>query len=85
MIFKKANLKTNILKLLKSNEYNRTELKRRHLMVKPLKHANLKYSEVRRMGFKVSRPLWNSCNNSEDRNLGTVLKINYSFFRYLSL
>ena len=35
-----------------------------------LKNANFKYNQIKRIGFKVSRPLWKNCLNSTPRNLG---------------
>jgi hypothetical protein len=50
--------------------YNKTNLKNRHHIIRPFRAAQFKYSEMKRVGFKVSRPLWNSCLNPVERNLG---------------
>jgi hypothetical protein len=50
--------------------YNKTNLKNRHHIIRPFRAANFRYSYMKRVGFKVSRPLWNSCLNSTERNLG---------------
>lgn len=38
--------------------------------MRPLKKAFFQRSEVRRLGFKVSKHLWNTCDNTDDRKLG---------------
>jgi len=54
----------------KTENYDKTDLKKRHHIMRPLRNARFKYSEIRRLGFKVSRPLWRSCTNIRERNLG---------------
>jgi hypothetical protein len=58
--------------MFKNENYQNCDLKRRHHFLRPLKKANFKYSEIRRMGYKVSRHLWNNCNDETPRNLGKV-------------
>jgi len=56
--------------LFKSQNYISTNLKERHNIIRPLKNANFKRDEVKRLGFNVSNNLWRTCNNKEKRNKG---------------
>ena len=38
--------------------------------MRPLKNAQLKYPEVKRLGYKVSRSLWKNCSDRNERNKG---------------
>jgi hypothetical protein len=40
--------------------------------MRPLKQAELKYPEVKRLGYKVSRHLWRNCSNINERNKGRI-------------
>ncbi|CAF0891443.1 unnamed protein product [Brachionus calyciflorus] len=53
-----------------SSYYNEVELKERHRFVKQLKNSDLNFSKTRRLGFKVSRHLWDTCSDSNDRKKG---------------
>jgi hypothetical protein len=45
--------------------------------MRPLKKAAFRYSQVRRLGFPVSRPMWRGCLNSNERDLGNLEDLNH--------
>ena len=63
----------------KTEHYNKTEYKQRHNIMRPLKNATFKFSQIRKFGFNVSRKLWKSCTNKRLRNLGKNQMIFKSF------
>jgi hypothetical protein len=66
--------------LNKNEHYQKTKLKQRHHIIRPLKSANIKYKEVRRLGFNASKSLWRTCLNKTERKLGDVIKNFLTFF-----
>jgi hypothetical protein len=66
--------------LHKNEHYHKTALKKRHHIIRPLKSANLKYKEVRRLGFNASKSLWRTCMNMTERSLGDIIKYLFIFF-----
>ncbi|CAF0925295.1 unnamed protein product, partial [Brachionus calyciflorus] len=50
--------------------YKSIKLKERHKFIRPIKNSGVCYSELRDMGFPVSRHLWESCEKSNERNKG---------------
>ena len=57
---------------LKAPEYEKIDLKERHKFVRPLKSASVKFAEVKRLGYNISRSLWNNCFNAGPRLLGNI-------------
>ncbi|CAF0947063.1 unnamed protein product [Brachionus calyciflorus] len=53
-----------------SEYYSQIDLKERHHFVRPLKDSGLKYAEVRRLGYSVSKHLWETCIDRNKRNKG---------------
>ena len=53
-----------------SENYKSTNLKERHNIIRPLRKANLKRSDVKSLGFNVSKHLWRTYYNKKKRNLG---------------
>ena len=50
--------------------YQATKLKERHKFVKPIRDSGLNYSDIRELGYPISRYLWDTCENSSERNKG---------------
>jgi hypothetical protein len=48
--------------------------------MRPIKNANLKFKQVKRLGYKVSKHLWKSCSNSEERNKGLNIRLKSFLF-----
>lgn len=50
------------------------ENRQKHHIMRPLQEADIKYSELRRLGYRVSPKLWRTCHNRAERNKGNHLK-----------
>ncbi|RNA36654.1 hypothetical protein BpHYR1_036032 [Brachionus plicatilis] len=48
--------------------YKKSDLKKRHFFIRPLRNTSINFSEIRRLGFRVSKHLWNTCSNTNERN-----------------
>ena len=44
--------------------------KKRHNIIRPLKMAGIEFKQVRKLGFKVSKKLWQGCDDKSIRNPG---------------
>ena len=53
--------------------YSKTNYKNRHEIIRLLKEAEINFSEVKKLGFNVSRFLWESCSNNNQRNTGKLM------------
>lgn len=54
--------------------YGNINLKERHNFIRPLKKSELAYSEIRKIGFPVSKSLWETCDDLTERNKGSFIK-----------
>lgn len=51
-------------------------------MIRPLKNAGFNRNEARRLGFRVSEILWDTCDDSSDRNIGNNCYLLKKFLKF---
>lgn len=48
----------------------KTNLKDRHKIVRPIKKTNIKYETIKKCGYPITKRLWKTCINKNERNRG---------------
>ena len=65
-------------------EINKQKKTKKHYFIRPLRKAKFKLKEIKRLKFKVSKKLWRSCINPNERCIGGKKSLDFKVINQIN-